>query len=135
MMRSFLVLLIGLLMPASGLAESWGERLFAERSKDFGSVPRGTELLHPFAIHNGSQAVVHVTELRVSCGCVTARLERPELAPGQDGAILAQMHTDRFVGDKVVTIHVHFDRPEQQEVVLQVRARRLRGRGPDPRCA
>src|SRR5262245_3572759 len=123
MLRNILVLLVGLVVPASGFAEPWAERLFAERSKDFGSIPRGTELVHPFSLQNSTGAVLHVADLRVTCGCVTARMEQPELAPGQAGAIVAHMHTDRFIGDKVVTIHVHLDRPQEQEVVLEVRAR------------
>jgi len=116
-------MLIGLLGPASASAESWAEGLFTERIKDFGSVPRGSVLVHPFAIHNNSGAPIHVADLRVSCGCVEARMEHPDVLPGQSATVVVQMHSDRFIGDKTVTVYVHFDRPGSAEVALEVKAR------------
>jgi hypothetical protein len=123
MLRNSLVLLISLAGTGTVFADPWAEGLFPERSKDFGAVPRGSLLTHPFPIHNNSTVPVHLASVRVSCGCVVAQLEQADLAPGQSGAVVVQMHSERFVGDKVVSVHVQFDRPEFQEVTLQVKAR------------
>jgi hypothetical protein len=65
---------------------------------------------------------VHISSVRVSCGCVSASAQDTVLAPGQSTAILASMDTRRFVGSKGVTIYVSFDQPRRDEVRLWVQA-------------
>jgi hypothetical protein len=104
------------------LAGSWAENLFDELSRDFGSVPRGPTLSHPFRLTNNTNQNVHIANVRVSCGCVSATALKDQLAPGQSTAILAQMDTMRFLGTRTVTIYVQLDRPRWEEVRLSVRA-------------
>src|SRR5438876_10822666 len=92
-------------------ASSWADGMFDELSKDFGSVPHGTVAVHPFRLVNNTNHPVHVTNVRVSCGCTSARAMQTYLAPGQETAILAQMDTRRFYNLKNVTIFVQFDQP------------------------
>jgi hypothetical protein len=94
--------------------------MFAELSKDFGSVPRGPTLDHQFLLTNRTGNLVHISSVRVSCGCVTASALDTNLAPGQSTAIQAHMDTRRFLGTKVVTIYVSFDRPHREEVRLWI---------------
>jgi Protein of unknown function (DUF1573) len=94
--------------------------MFAELSKDFGSVPRGPTLEHQFRVTNNTGNLVHISSVRVSCGCVTASALDTSLAPGQSTAIQAHMDTRRFLGTKVVTIYVSFDRPHWEEVRLWI---------------
>src|SRR5262245_26262920 len=111
MLRSSL-LVACVCLTGTAQASSWTEALVPERSKDFGSVPRGTLLVHPFRVVNTTDKKVRVSNLRVSCGCVVAEMEHPELLPGQESTILAKMHTDRFRGGKTVSIYVTLDQPE-----------------------
>lgn len=96
--------------------------MFDELSRDFGSVPRGQILLHPFRIVNNTKQPIHIANVRVSCGCVSARAIQTYLQPGQETAILAQMDTNRFINTKTVTIFVTFDQPRFEEVRLWVQA-------------
>jgi hypothetical protein len=96
--------------------------MFTELSKDFGSVPRGPTLVHPFRLTNNTGSPVHISGVRVSCGCVNASALDTYLAPGQSTAIQAHMDTRRFFGTKVVTIYVSFDQPHWEEVRLWVQA-------------
>src|SRR5206468_7370265 len=91
------------------LAASWGEALFDDLGRDFGSVPRGPTLNHPFRLTNQTGQAVHIASVRVSCGCVSASAIKDELAPGQSTAIMANMDTLRFFGTRTVTIYVQFD--------------------------
>jgi hypothetical protein len=111
-----------LMGPGPAPAQPWVDTLFAEKSKDFGSVTHGTLLAHSFPVRNSTDQTVHATSLRVSCGCVIAEMEKPELAPGQETTIQVKMNTGRFHGDKTVSIFVGFDQPAAAEAVLQVRA-------------
>lgn len=121
MFRFSLVCVIGLWAVQSAAA-NWAAALFDEQNRDFGSVPHGPTLSHPFRLTNKTKDNVHISNVRVSCGCVTASAQKADLAPGESTAIMAQMDTNRFYGHKTVTIFVQFDRPEWSEVALTVQA-------------
>jgi hypothetical protein len=91
-------------------------------SKNFGSVPRGPSLTHSFVLRNTTGEELHVSNLRVSCGCVTVRAEKMFLKPGEETLLIATMDTTRFRGGRTVTIFVTFDQPWREEVRLSVRA-------------
>jgi Protein of unknown function (DUF1573) len=122
MCRYSLVLLAGLSLAGPASAATWADAMFDDLSKDFGSVPRGPTLQHPFRLVNKTQTTVTITSVRVSCGCVTATALKGTLAPGEETAVLAQMDTRRFSGPKTVTIYVQFERPAWEEVRLWVQA-------------
>ncbi len=122
MLRNLFTAVIFLGLVGSAPAASWADQLFQEVSKDFGSVPRGPALSHSFLVKNTTANVIHISTLRVSCGCVTATAERSLLQPGEETFIIARMDTTRFLGVKSVTIFVHFDQPRNEEVRLWVRA-------------
>jgi Protein of unknown function (DUF1573) len=113
-----------LALGSAGLAsaDTWADSMFDELSRDFGSVPRGPVLQHPFRFVNNTGRTVRVVGVRVSCGCVSARALQQTLAPGQETAILANMDTSRFLGHKSVTIFVTLDQPQWAEVRLWVQA-------------
>lgn len=122
MLRFTLVLGAGLCLAAPVGAGSWADTMFQELSQDFGPVPRGPMLSHPFRVTNNTGRVVHISSVRVSCGCVSASAEETVLAPGQSTVIQAYMDTRRFVGSKGVSIYVSFDQPRRDEVRLWVQA-------------
>lgn len=98
------------------------DSMFDELSRDFGSVPRGQVLMHPFRIVNNSKQPVRISKVGVSCGCVNARALKNDLQPGEETAIIAQMNTGVFLNTRTVTIYVTFDQPNRQEVRLWVQA-------------
>jgi hypothetical protein len=122
MVRYCLVILAGLGWAGSASAASWADAMFRELSKDFGTVPRGPMLTHPFHVVNNTGSPVHISGIRVSCGCVSATAMHGNLAVGQETVILAQMDSRRFTGVKTVTIYVQLDQPHSEEVRLWVQA-------------
>jgi hypothetical protein len=122
MLRSSLLLAALLGGTGQALASTWAEAMFDEVSCNFGTVPRGPLLTHPFRVVNRTKETVHISSVRVSCGCTAARALQTTLAPGQETAILAQMDTRRFFGTKGVTIYVQFDQPGFEEVRLWIEA-------------
>src|SRR4051794_20875584 len=120
---SCVLLALGLAAGSAGAA-NWADAMFEELSKDFGSVPRGPLLTHQFKVTNnrGDGKPVVITNVRVSCGCVSASAVKTVLQPGEESAILARMDTTRFVGVKNVTIYVQFSQPAFEEVRLWVQA-------------
>src|SRR5947209_4548842 len=74
-------------------AGNWSDTLFTERSHDFGPVPRGGIVRHPFVLTNRLTVPIHVLNLRVSCGCTSGTASVSMVPPGQSSIIEAQMDT------------------------------------------
>src|SRR5438093_12880955 len=106
MFRYNFALLTGLCLASPVVAASWADAMFDELSKDFGSVPHGPMLTHPFRLTNNTGQPVHIGGVRVSCGCVSAGPVKSVLAPGESTSIVATMDTRRCSGAKSVTIYV-----------------------------
>lgn len=122
MLRQCYCLVLGLALTGPAPAATWADGLFQELSKDFGTVPRGPLLTHPFHLKNNTAHTIRISQVRVSCGCLSASAVSHTIQPGEETAILAQMDTTRFVGVKTVTIFVLFDQPRTEEVRLWVQA-------------
>ncbi len=103
-------------------AQTRADGMFDELSRDFGSVPRGQIVMHPFRIVNNTNQPVRIANVRVSCGCVTTQTLKSNLQPGEETAIIATMNTQVFLNTRTVTIYVTFDQPRYQEVRLWVQA-------------
>jgi Protein of unknown function (DUF1573) len=123
MLRYCSALLLGLCFAGSGRAATWADSMFDELSKDFGSVPRGPMLSHPFRITNNTPQTVIIGGIRVSCGCVHAVAQNGVLGPGQSTMLLTTMDTSRFAGVKTVKIFVNVTlQHTSEEVQLWVQA-------------
>src|SRR4051794_28651723 len=86
---------------------AWADKLFSERTHDFGNVARGAELFHEFKIKNIYAVPLQVIDTRVECSCVTVLpgIQLPEsrqtvqaLQPNQEGVIQIKMDGRRFTG-------------------------------------
>ena len=86
--------------------EDWAAGLFAEATHDFGPVPRGAKVRHPFVLTNRLGEAVTILDVRASCGCTTGQALTPVIGPGQTGYVEAQMDTRNFVGVKATTLTV-----------------------------
>lgn len=123
MMRHSLV--VGLLLTVAPFVRADFDGVLEERVHDFGVVPRGQQLVHYFRIANPTNKTLRISNVRVSCGCTSARELDKVIPPGKETAIYAVMDSRRFVGPKAVTIYVSFDQPRYEELrtVVQANAR------------
>jgi hypothetical protein len=104
-----------------GDSKSWADTLFAEKQHDFGPVPRGAMVRHPFVLTNNTQTPISILNLRVSCGCTSGKASVAVVPPGKTGVIEAQMDTRNFVGRKATTLFVSvFNGTEEAEIALNV---------------
>jgi hypothetical protein len=122
MLRHTLLVMLMLGAASPARASNWAEELFEELTFDFGAVPRGLMLTHPFRIVNNTKTPVHIASVRVSSSPLTARALQHTLAPGEETAVIVQMDSRLFAGQKAVTIYVSFDSPRSEEVMLTVHA-------------
>src|ERR1700722_18879431 len=121
-MIRYSLLFVALLGAAGQVhAQVKAEGMFDELTFDFGSVPRGQIVTHPFRIVNNTKQPVHIRNVRVSCSrCSDAQLaggvSQIWLQPGQETAIIAKMFSNEFINTKSITIFVLFDQPRVEEV-------------------
>ena len=89
-----------------GHAAGWADALFSEKGHDFGPVPRGAKVRHPFVLTNRLAEPVSIVDVRASCGCTVGRASASTVAPGGSAVIEAEMDTRNFTARKVTTLSV-----------------------------
>ncbi len=99
------VVLSGLSMSTAQGA-NWADSLFAERSHNFGPVPRGAKVKHEFVLVNRLAEPVTILNLRPSCGCTSGRASTSSVNAGESAVIEAQMDTRNFLGNKATILFV-----------------------------
>jgi hypothetical protein len=109
-MRNALLVLVALLTGAAASpaqAPSWADKMFKDgTSHDFGSVPRGAELFHRFAMTNIYAVPLQILDVRTSCGCSTATASTKLLQPHEVGSIDVHMDGRKFTGPKSIRVYV-----------------------------
>lgn len=97
----------GALFGTRALAgETWADALFQEHAHDFGAVPRGAVVRHPFVLTNRYAESLSIVDVRASCGCTSGRASASVVPPGGQAVIEARMDTRNFVGEKATTLTV-----------------------------
>jgi hypothetical protein len=94
-------------VAAPAQQQPWAAKMFKEGlTHDFGSVPRGAQLLHRFTLTNIYAVRMEITEIKSGCGCVTADATKRVLEPRESTTIDVKMDAHRFIGSKSVAIRV-----------------------------
>jgi hypothetical protein len=107
MRNSILAFVLALVCTSTSAAQGWAEKMFKDgMAHDFGSVPRGAQLVHRFAITNIYAVRMDITSIVPGCGCVTATASKRVLEPRETGYIDVNMDARRFTGAKNVAIRV-----------------------------
>ena len=120
MLRSTITL--AALIGITSISHAEAEKFFSEKVHNFGSTPRGPQLVHYFNFTNTSKETLVISNVRVSCGCVTASAPVRQIKPGESSYIHASMDSRRFSGPKAVTVYVQFSAPIYEEISLLVQA-------------
>jgi hypothetical protein len=105
--------------PASG--QQWAEKMFTERSHDFGAVPRDSKTEYEFVVKNLYNEDLHIAHVGASCSCTKPRIVKDTLKPLETSAIVAAFNTRAFTGQHSARLTVTIDRPQFAQVELQVR--------------
>src|SRR5437870_128909 len=93
--------------PSLAQQAAWADKLFMNQTHhDFGNVARGTPLKYSFPIRNIYAVDLEITNVRVSCGCVSAKEGKRVIKSQEEGTIDITMDGTRFNGPKTVYIYV-----------------------------
>jgi hypothetical protein len=91
---------------AQAPAQGWAEKMFKELSHEFGTQPRGKQMMHKFTLTNIYAVRMEITDIKSGCGCVTASAEKRVLEPRESTTIEVRMDGRRFAGPKTVGVRV-----------------------------
>lgn len=119
--NAVLACLMGLLSGSSICAQEWAEEMFKTRSHDFGTIARGSKAEYEFVFTNIYLEDVHVASAYPSCRCTSVTIKKPLLKTYEEGAIVARINSDTFLGRQAATITVTIDRPQFAQVRLPVK--------------
>jgi hypothetical protein len=102
-------------------AQEWARKMFATTAHDFGVVPRGAKSEFEFKLTNSYKEDVHIASARSSCACTQPKILKADLKTYEEGAIIAELNTQAFVGARSAVVTVVIDRPFYAEVQLMVK--------------
>ena len=95
--------------PTSSAANlTWAEKMFDERSHDFGTVARGAEVRYQLRVTNPYEETVRLVGIDKTCGCTAATADFRELKTHEVGHIEVAMDTVKFIGEKKSNVLVDF---------------------------
>ena len=92
-------------------AQDWIATALPERSFDFGTVARGSKILHSFKLLNRTNQEIHIADWRTKCGCTEVRVGARDIPPGTQTVIEAVLDTTKFQGYKASGLTLVIDRP------------------------
>jgi len=101
-------------------AQDWISAVFPERAYNFGTVARGSKVLHSFRLVNRTNQDIHIADWRTKCGCTEVRVGARDIPPGTQTVIEAAIDTTRFQGYKASGLILVLDRPTLIEVDLSL---------------
>jgi hypothetical protein len=90
-----------------------------------GETKAGIRLVHRFGFRNAGSEPAQITETRVSCGCLTPRLEQGIYRPGERGVLRLEVNTlGEPAGPHAWTVQVRYRCGNRyQEIPLRLTAR------------
>ncbi len=115
--------LLGLMWTTHCQAQQWARDMFQETSHDFGIISRGSKPQFRFVFENKYKEDVHVKSVKSSCGCTEPSIEKETLKSREKGAIIAELNTVTYSGDKSAVITVVFDKPFYAELQLNIKGK------------
>ena len=71
-------------------AQEWATKIFSAKSHDFGTVARGADAVHKFAVKNIYEEDIRLTSARSTCGCTIVSIENGTIKTGKTGYVVAR---------------------------------------------
>lgn len=89
---------------------------------DFGKVKAGKVMKHTFTLRNETGKRQKITQINTSCGCTASKLEKKELAPGEDTKIEVAFNSKGYSGKIQQFIYVHTDNLDKPVIRYIIKA-------------
>lgn len=115
-----LFLVLSLFLPVCILAQVAPKIEAVEPEFDFGTVYRGGTVKHVFTLRNAGADTLRIENVRSSCGCTVAMVDKHALAPGESTSIQADFDSRTFVGRVRKDIYVQTNDPDTPITKLSI---------------
>ena len=76
------------LLTISVFAQAGPKVIIQPEKYDFGEVTEGKVLSYDFTIKNGGSDVLQIKDVRPTCGCTVAKIDKKELKKGESTKLL-----------------------------------------------
>lgn len=107
-------LLFALCLPIGGAPE-----LHIDRSNlDLGPVVQGETVSAQISFSNTGSEVLEITEIKTSCGCTAANLDKTSYAPGERGQLNITLKTARLQGEITRKVTLYSNSAEGEHELL-----------------
>jgi len=83
-------------------------------------VQSGSTASHVFTVSNTGDETLMISLVQTSCGCTTATLPKPDLAPGEAIGLEAKVNTVGFTGKVEKTVEVQSNDPANPSLTLRL---------------
>ena len=113
--------LILLALPSILLAVKGPHIIFEKTAHDFGDIHAGVVVETVFDVANQGDAFLNIDDVRTSCGCTTASVSNPEIAPGRHSEISISYNSSGLrPGKKTQMVFVHSNDSRNPLARLQI---------------
>lgn len=103
-----------------GYAGEGPEIIFSKDFHDFGVIEKGTKVTTTFEFQNTGKADLEISEVKVSCGCTSAALDKTVYKPGESGVVPVSFDSTRFSGTIHKTVTVKSNAANNPELQLEL---------------
>jgi len=105
-----LILMLGALLLCTvtvrGEELDWAQKMFTPLKHDFGVVARGADVRTRIILKNIYKEPITITEVKTSCGCISASASSKLLKMHEEGYIEASLDTVKYKGQRDVNVDV-----------------------------
>lgn len=108
------------MLVLSGQLTAQGRLQFKETSLNFGEVTQGQVADLKFEFTNTGDSVLTIQQVRATCGCTVAQLDKKEYQPGETGVIPVRFFSRGYSGRVIKTMVVVSSDSESPKTRLQL---------------
>jgi hypothetical protein len=90
---------------------------------DFGEIPAAEPVTTRIQVRNNGRRTLHITGVRTSCGCTTAKVENDTLGPGETTDLAVTFDPlahDGLYGPLLRIVYVQSDDPDVPELEIPI---------------
>lgn len=111
-----------LLLCGSVSADQFTDQMMSTQKIDFGVIATGSEVPKFIEIKNVHRETYQIAEVKTSCSCAKATIDKTVIQPGETALISVQMNTRNFRQRKDSNVIIQFNAPRFAEVRVPVTA-------------
>ena len=124
-LRTSFISMLGLFSLLSPLAAA-PKLVISPETFDFGEAPSGESVQASFSLRNEGDESLRIAHVRTGCGCTSSRLEKRELAPGEETPLTATLSLRNRSGPQHQRVTIGSNDPDAPSRQVHIRGTAIR---------